>query len=322
MNYKLTNTIIVLSVATCLNSCEDIKKTVSQAIEKIDGVGTSEENLKVEQTNAAIQAIGFSLADELKCYETYTSWINDIEIGPTGEEPSIQGLPKLQYISMQFHHLDTVIQKKGFPSLSEKAVEYKASLESLNPVADEANRYYAQENYKDDAMQKGKELHKKLMPLFEDCISKRRSFEVLLQEVSQKQHADALEKDKKEGRVLSYNIKYTVHHLERYSIICSTTPTTEMNVDTLQGICDELDKCFPDLKEAANRVSGQDKTLVDLYIGEVEKCMAYAKKLTRAIKTKETPHHHEYMATSYLSAYQHLIHRYNALAGASSVMSK
>jgi hypothetical protein len=107
----------------------------------------------------------------------YLSWVKDEKNGPTGKERNIYGLYEISPQSC-FTSLD---KAKGMPpSLPEvesAAAEYKKALEELEPIIKQANKYYDQDDYKDDKMAKGKELHPQLMNGFAKFEQVSRGFE-------------------------------------------------------------------------------------------------------------------------------------------------
>ncbi len=64
-----------------------------------------------------------------------------------------------------------VKQKPADPALDNAGQTYAETLRGLIPVMNDADSYYKQENYRDDNMQKGKELNTQLNPKFEKLFA-------------------------------------------------------------------------------------------------------------------------------------------------------
>lgn len=90
----------------------------------------------------------------------------DLETGPTGSE-NYALVPKLyQDPANCLEGIRTANAIEIEAQLNEPATAYARALETLSPLIIEANAYYEQENYKDDAFAKGKEMHPPLMAAF------------------------------------------------------------------------------------------------------------------------------------------------------------
>ena len=89
----------------------------------------------------------------------YLSWVKDEKVGPTGKERNIYGLYDINADGC-FPNLDRAkTMAPPLPDVEAAAAEYKKALEELDPLVKQANKYYDQDDYKDDKIAKGKALH-------------------------------------------------------------------------------------------------------------------------------------------------------------------
>jgi len=150
--------------------------------EKTNEVNSKEENKQsvqlndtgeIAKINIYVDAMNRESGRVMDSYNHYCSWLVNPENGPTGKEDIIYGLYTI-YDPSDFVASMNAIEKSG-PALSgidDKAKRYKKSLVIMNAVLFEVNHYYEQENYKDDAMAQGKQMHKGLMDAFKDYFDK------------------------------------------------------------------------------------------------------------------------------------------------------
>ena len=97
----------------------------------------------------------------------YYDWLKSPDKGPTGREQVIYGLyPLRDSADCQKKMAEAAALPPSAPQLDQAGSAWIQSLQALNVVVSEAHRYYDLENYKDDGMRKGKELHPRLQSAF------------------------------------------------------------------------------------------------------------------------------------------------------------
>ena len=96
----------------------------------------------------------------------YLQWV-DAKKGPTSKERNIYGTYSLSLRKGCRDVLQNASQVlPALPALDEAAKNYADAMNALVPLVENAHNYYEQEDYKDDDMGLGKELHPKLMSGF------------------------------------------------------------------------------------------------------------------------------------------------------------
>jgi hypothetical protein len=107
----------------------------------------------------------------------YLSWIADEKVGPTGKERNIYGLYGVNTDACHQALDKAKLASPALPDVESAADEYKKALRELEPLVEQADRYYRQSDYKDDEMAKGKQLHPPLMNAFAKFEQVNKGFE-------------------------------------------------------------------------------------------------------------------------------------------------
>ena len=180
-----TLTKVAVAVMTCslaAPSCkkiEDLNKiTVDDVVKSASQVAVREASKRgmMLPTTEKDSPLLAKLATYARCYNTvshrivssrrrYLSWVNE-KTGPTGKERPILGLYDI-FLDGCFRGLDGVkALDRPLPDLDETVATYREVVGEMASVMNAAAKYYDQEDYKDDAMAKGKAFHARLANLF------------------------------------------------------------------------------------------------------------------------------------------------------------
>jgi len=212
-----------------LVGCSDKNKTTEEPAKPVSA-NTAATNLPnpvappvhAEQDTAATKGDGASDAQETKmnlyveCYnatskrftmsiDRYASWIDDMNVGPTGKEDNVYGLYSVSIGSCTDNIPKASKMSPAMPELDQAAQAYLAAIEPLSKTIDDANTYYDQENYKDDKFAKGKALHKPLLEQSKVFMAANDKFSDVLDKLEdQRSEARLNEMEKTSGRNLDY----------------------------------------------------------------------------------------------------------------------
>lgn len=145
-------------------------------------------------------------------YKRYLSWCDE-QTGPTGKERNNYGLYKIDYKD------DLEAAKKLIPANPTQPIDQyaKAFIEASMPLVDlvsEAEYYYDQENFKDDNMVKGKELHPKLIAAFKTCFDTKTAFKEEYNKLYEAAAAKQMEALRKQGKTLAIEMQSIVNKSE------------------------------------------------------------------------------------------------------------
>lgn len=105
----------------------------------------------------------------------YADWLKDFKQGPTGEERTVYGIYGISESNLaecEKGVKSAVALTPALQPIDGVAVSYIDAAVALGNTINEMDKYYTQENYKDDAFAKGKTLHQtflKNLEAFEPC---------------------------------------------------------------------------------------------------------------------------------------------------------
>ena len=137
----------------------------------------------------------------------YRSWV-DMKRGPNGREHRISGVGSASDGGQQrVAAIAAAAAQPPLPDLDEAMRAYIAADDVLVPVLNEANGYYAREDYKLDAMAGGKKLHARIAAAAGPYLAARERLERVMR--VEKEQLDAISLatiEKREGRSVSWHV--------------------------------------------------------------------------------------------------------------------
>ncbi|EPU7071004.1 DUF3829 domain-containing protein, partial [Shigella sonnei] len=92
----------------------------------------------------------------------YADWLKDFKQGPTGKESTVYGIYGISESNLaecEKGVKSAVALTPALQPIDGVAVSYIDAAVALGNTINEMDKYYTQENYKDDAFAKGKTLH-------------------------------------------------------------------------------------------------------------------------------------------------------------------
>lgn len=194
----------------------------------------------------------------------YLSWVKDEKVGPTGKERNIYGLYEISPQTC-FNSLDKAKgMQPALPEIESAAAEYKKALEELEPIIKTANKYYDQDDYKDDKMAKGKELHPQLMNGFAKFEQVSKGFEdkvTALNDGVNARQLGRLEKDP--ARKLQYLSQRSLHEAKALIQLTDIGELKELDQQKFDVALQAYDKTLTELDEYATSHKAEvDKTMM------------------------------------------------------------
>ncbi|WP_407657927.1 MULTISPECIES: YiiG family protein [Limnobaculum] len=161
-----------------------------------------------EKMNAYIEcynALDGSIHDSIS---RYTSWVKNFEKGPTGKESVVYGLYEIHQNSTNSckNNITAALAiKPELKPMDEIAANYLAAAETVSAEINELNRYYDQEDYKDDNFAKGKEHNSKLVAAYKAFEPASKAFSQSISKINNERQQARLDKmEKEEGKSLNY----------------------------------------------------------------------------------------------------------------------
>jgi len=251
-----------------------------------------------------VSALGDKLQPYIRCLNDfsgrahssrsrYLSWA--AESGPTGKESIIYGT----YTISDPHDCAVKIEAANATAPHEADLEaagaaYAKALVTLAPLLKTADDYYTQENYKDDKMAKGKEMHPKLMAAWSDfSIADAKLHDAVSRLNDQIQLQELADIEKAEGRAAHYytlNVMITAKQLLHVESGGSDGPPDLAKIDERLKVYEAATNDLDHYVEANPDLS---KDMRYLFISEIvssaKSYLTTAKQLMRRIRDK-TPY--------------------------------
>lgn len=132
--------------------------------------------------------------------ERYASWLQDVKQGPTGKENIVYGIYSLFTENIIPCNRDIEVVAKlqpPFEPIDSASVTYIHSVVSIARVINPLSKYYEQQDYKDDAFQKGKTEHVKLLSEWETFSAASVAYRAAIEDVNDAAQLTRLEELKK-----------------------------------------------------------------------------------------------------------------------------
>ena len=155
-------------------------------------------HLPAEKLNAYVGCIN-RLSE--RSYESRKRYFMGGKTGPTGKERIIYGT----YTIYDTSDCRKSVEKANAleprdAELEAAASAYADAVSKLEPLLKEADDYYAQENYKDDKMAKGKAMHPRLVAAWDAFASADKELRDGVEAINDKRRGGTTRRDRGEGR--------------------------------------------------------------------------------------------------------------------------
>ncbi len=213
--------------------------------------------------------------------ERYFSWVG--KKGRTGKERIIYGT----YTIYETADCKAGVEKaNGLEpddgELEAAASAYVEAVVALEPLLKEADDYYEQENYKDDKMAKGKEMHPRLVAAWGAFASADEKLRAGIDGIQDKQAAEKLaEIERSEGRKEAYLIQAVMMRAK------SLMQVQKAGSPQLAKITQALDDYEAVTKEAETFVAANREAKIgSSFIGDAKSFLVTAKQLMRRVRDK------------------------------------
>jgi hypothetical protein len=280
--------------ATTLTGCKQIaeaRKAAEAAASAVaDGKAPA---ISSEEDKDA--ALGNKLGEYISCMNgtskrvvdsrnRYLSWVKDEKVGPTGKERNIYGLYDINADGC-FPNLDRAkTMSPALPEVESAAAEYRKALEELDPLVKQANKYYDQDDYKDDKMAKGKALHPQLMNGFAKFEQVSKGFEdrvTALNDTVMARQLTRLEKDP--ARRLQYLSQRGLNEAKATIKLIDIAQLKELDQQKYDVALQTYDRTLTELEQYAEKNKAEaDKVMrFSSYLSSCKTFLKAAKDLMR-----------------------------------------
>lgn len=247
-----------------------------------DPVGARAEGASLtEKINAYVECINRLSERAYESRERYFSWVG--KKGPTGKERIIYGT----YTIYDTAGCKTGVAKANAlePDVAEleaAASAYAEAAGALEPLLKEADDYYEQENYKDDKMAKGKELHPRLVAAWTAFAGADTKLRAGIEVIQDKQAAEKLaEIERSEGRKEAYLIQALMMRAKSLMRVQTANPPDLAKITQAVADYEAISK------ETESFVAGnRDAKIGSSFVGNAKSYLVTAKQLMRRVRDK------------------------------------
>lgn len=210
----------------------------------------------------------------------YFSWA--AKSGPTGKERIIYGTYTIYDTSDCRKNVETAnaLEPRN-PELEAAASAYAEAVGTLEPLLQEADDYYKQEDYKDDRMAKGKALHPRLVAAWDAFARADKALRTGVEAINDKLSLERLARiEQSEGKKLNYHVEALMIHAKRVS------RTLQADNPDPAAITQALND-FEALVRATEKLpSDGDDKVGSFFIGNAKSFLTSAKQLMRRVRDK------------------------------------
>jgi hypothetical protein len=225
-------------------------------------------------------------------FNWYFAWA-DRKTGPTGHERNVYAPGTLDDPSAcEAKVAESNALPPALPALQTAAADYARALRTLHPLLNDANGYYKEELYKDDAMAKGRSLHPRIMTALAALTRAEAELRGELKRVGHEARVRALaELEAREGRTLRFLGDDTMLLARELVDVVQDKPLAAIDSAALTRAIDAFQPIVAELEPAAARHFAEprsagfdgveEKMVIDEMIGDAKDLVRRAKELAR-----------------------------------------
>lgn len=235
----------------------------------------------VVKLNAYVGCINRLSERSYESRNRYFSWAK--KTGPTGKERIIYGTYTIYDTTDCKKNVEKAnVAEPHDAELESAASAYAEAVGKLEPLLKEADEYYEQENYKDDKMAKGKEMHPRLVAAWDAFASADKKLRAGVEAIKDKQAAEQLAAiEAKDGRKTHYYVEALMIQAKR---LLRAENTDKPDIAAITQALTEYETTV----KAAEEASGKDgdAKLGSFFVSSAKSYLTSAKQLMRRIRDK------------------------------------
>jgi hypothetical protein len=235
-----------------------------------------------EKLNAYVGCINRLSSRSYDSRNRYFSWVS--KNGPTGKERIIYGLYTIY---------DTSDCRKGVEkanaleprdaALEAAASAYADAVGKLEPLLEEADNYYKQEDYKDDRMAKGRALHPRLIAAWDAFASADKALRGSVDGINDRRALERIaEIEKTEGRKARYHVETLMVQAKR---LLRANDAAKPDIAAITAALTEYEDTVKAL-EKLPEADGGGKKIDSFFLSGAKSYLTSAKQLMRRIRDK------------------------------------
>ncbi len=285
----LTSILCLLLLLAVLLGCNKLKHNFNSSSGRGGGSNTGgkiEDGLS-DKTNLYIKECVNKYSNSvMNSYRRYTSWLENVDRGPTGKESLVYGLYDINSNNNGQDCIDAIKKAKDMephlPEAESAADNYATALTDVVGQIKAIYPYYNHEDYKDDAFQKGKSAHPALLRAFKNFEQANRAFDdqvdKLEDQVAQKRLTD-LKGDS--SKAYDYAVVDTSIKAKKILKLVKQTDYSQLKADDIQPMVDDFEKAVDALKTSS---SSSKRVGSSFYVSACDDFLKASKELMRRVR--------------------------------------
>jgi len=290
MRSKGTGLVLVMCMFTT-TGCDKIraiKKAAEGAANSQGNAPTAEEaanpdDALAEKLGKYIYCLNSTDKSVSRSRKYYVSLVDE-KTGPTGKERYVGGVSSIDS-DQCIKSLDKAqTMPPSLPEVQAAAAAYKAALLELVPIATTAEKYYKQNDYKDDKMAKGKQMHAPLMAAFGKFETADKEFDGLVTRMNEDLSGRQLQRLAKDPKNrLQYLAKLAMARSKELVRMVDVGALKDLDAAKYQAALEGVEKANTELETYAtsNKAEVDNVSLFSSYISDQEEFIKAGKELMR-----------------------------------------
>ncbi|MDO4708210.1 MAG: YiiG family protein [Pseudomonadota bacterium] len=283
---------IALSFTACKKAVEAVEVVSKAAANAAGGDSKANTDSNVpgysrEKFNAYVECYNDADSGAHQAMRRYGQWVQNMDTGPTGKERTIYGTYTVpDHVVQKCSEMTALADAKPvIAELDGAAKNYAAALGAWAAKLQEADKYYSNQDYKDDQMAKGKAMHADFVAAYKAFDEASGQFSDALEEIGRKRRLEELAAlEKSEGKKFRYWHLSTALNAES---LVDYLREEEFDVEKAQQLIQAYEESSEALKNHAKSGEKDVPMMFSMYENELDAFLVTAKKRMRRVRDKE-----------------------------------
>jgi uncharacterized protein DUF3829 len=232
--------------------------------------------------NAYVECVNRLSERSYDSRKRYFSWA--APSGPTGHERIIYGTYTIYDTSGCRKNVAAAnAMEPHDPALEAAAAAFVDAVTKLEPLLKEADDYYSAQNYKDDGMAKGKELHPRLVAAWDAFANADHNLRDAVEVINDRRAVEKLAAiEKSEGRKAHYYVEALMIHA-KHVLVAEKAATPD--VPAITQALNDYEEAIKGAEQASG--AGGDAKIGSMFISNAKSYLVTGKQLMRRFRDHE-----------------------------------
>lgn len=218
----------------------------------------------------------------IESHNRYALWVKNIEQGPTGREIIVYGLYDVNGDGTDCEKAISAAKEiePSMPEIEDAADNYVVALKAVIEQIRGVNKYYEQEDYKDDNFAKGKQAHAGLIAAFKDFREVNTVFADEVDNLEDQVAAEELERLRGvSGRRYEFLVVESGIKAKKIKTLLQDKQFEQITADELTPLIEDFEKTVEEV-----RADDAKKTMGGMYVRACEDFTKASKEMMRRIR--------------------------------------